>query len=63
MVSDVTIEQLVDLIKHNDGEAEQLFCRRYFKSTHSTIKALVREHSIAEDLTQETSVDGTFKIT
>ncbi len=62
MVSDVTIEQLVDLIKHNDREAEQLFCRRYFKSTHSTIKALVREHSIAEDLTQETMLTVLLKL-
>ena len=54
MITDVTIEELVERIRHNDGAAEQLFCQRYYKSTLSTIKALVREPSISEDLTQET---------
>ncbi len=53
MITDVTIEELVERIRHNDGAAEQLFCQRYYKSTLSTIKALVREPSISEDLTQK----------
>ena len=62
VITDITIEQLVDRIKHNDGEAEQLFCRRYYKSTLSTIKTLVREPSIAEDLTQETVLAVLLKL-
>ena len=62
MITDVTIEELVERIRHNDGAAEQLFCQRYYKSTLSTIKALVREPSISEDLTQETVLAELLKL-
>ena len=54
MKTDVTIEQLVERIRHNDGAAEQIFCQRYYNSTLSTIKGLVREPSLSEDLTHDT---------
>ena len=62
MITDVTIEELVERIRHNDGAAEQLFCQRYYKSTLAKIKALVREPSISEDLAQETVLTVLLKL-
>lgn len=53
MMKNSEAERLVYRIGLGDSDAERQFCSSYYESTRSFVRNLVREDTVAEDLTQD----------